>query len=213
VTAAAARADRSPDTIRILAVGKRQSVAAITAAAAAGLTDFGENYLQEALPKVAHFEGLTWHFIGAVQGNKTRAIAEHFAWVHTVDRPRIVRRLAEGRGVDRAPLNVCIEVNISGERSKSGVTPEKLGGLAAEVVRMPQLRLRGLMTLPEPSDDYATQYAAFSRLAEMQRRLCDEGYLLDTLSMGTSADFEAAIAAGATIIRIGTELFGARGPC
>lgn len=208
---AAEAAGRDPDAIRILAVSKRQPIDAIEALAEAGLTDFGENYLQEALPKISQLSRLTWHFIGAVQGNKTRAIAEHFSWVHTIDRERIARRLAEQRPAELPPLDVCIEVNLSAEPTKSGVAPTQVAALAAQIAGVAQLRLRGLMALPAPADDYATQLATFQRLAEIQADLQAKGHALDTLSMGTSSDFTAAIAAGATIIRIGTALFGPRG--
>lgn len=218
---AAEAAGRDPDAIRILAVSKRQPISAIAALAGAGLTDFGENYLQEALPKISRLSGmdgldqtvpeLTWHFIGAVQSNKTRAIAEHFSWVHTIDRERIARRLAEQRPVELPPLDVCIEVNLSAEPTKSGVAPAEVDALAAQLTGIERLRLRGLMALPAPSDDFETQLATFLRLAELQANLQAQGHALDTLSMGTSSDFTAAIAAGATIIRIGTALFGPRG--
>ena len=173
------------------------------------MCDFGENYLQEALEKQTQLADLPliWHFIGPIQSNKTRPIAEHFDWVHSVDRLKIAQRLSEQRPAHLPALNICLQVNVSGEQSKSGCSPEELTALARAVVALPNLRLRGLMAIPEPTDDVAAQHAAFARL----RQLRDELALnLDTLSMGMSHDLEAAIAEGATWVRIGTALFGAR---
>ncbi len=206
---AAQAVHRDAATVGLLAVSKTQPAAAIREAFAAGLRDFGENYLQEALDKQVDLDDLPliWHFIGPIQSNKTKAIAEHFDWVHSVDRLKIAQRLSDQRPATLPPLNVCLQVNVSGEASKSGCTPQELGPLAEAVAAMPQLRLRGLMCIPAPTEDPAEQRAAFARL----RLLRDELALdLDTLSMGMSQDLEAAIAEGATWVRIGTALFGAR---
>jgi hypothetical protein len=206
---AAQASGRDPASVALLAVSKTKPAQAIREAHAAGLRDFGENYLQEALEKQEQLADLplVWHFIGPIQSNKTRAIAEHFAWVHSVDRLKIAQRLSDQRPTTLPALNVCLQVNVSGEASKSGCTPEELGELARAVHRLPRLRLRGLMAIPEPTDDPAEQHSAFARL----RQLRDDLNLdLDTLSMGMSHDLEAAIAEGATWVRIGTALFGAR---
>lgn len=202
-------AGRDPDTVGLLAVSKTQPAEAIREANGAGLSDFGENYLQEALEKQADLAdlALTWHFIGPIQSNKTRAIAEHFDWVHSVDRLKIAQRLSEQRPAELPPLNVCLQVNVSGEASKSGCAPQDVAELARAIATLPNLRLRGLMAIPEPTDDRAEQHAAFARLRQLQQALALE---LDTLSMGMSQDLEAAIAEGATWVRIGTALFGAR---
>ncbi|RMI02728.1 YggS family pyridoxal phosphate-dependent enzyme [Stutzerimonas nitrititolerans] len=206
---AAQAAGRDPDTVGLLAVSKTQPAEAIREANGAGLSDFGENYLQEALEKQARLAdlALTWHFIGPIQSNKTRAIAEHFDWVHSVDRLKIAQRLSEQRSTELPPLNVCLQVNVSGEASKSGCAPQDVAELARTIATLPNLRLRGLMAIPEPTDDRAEQHAAFARLRQLQQALALE---LDTLSMGMSQDLEAAIAEGATWVRIGTALFGAR---
>ncbi len=206
---AAQAAGRDPDTVGLLAVSKTQPAEAIREANGAGLSNFGENYLQEALEKQARLAdlALTWHFIGPIQSNKTRAIAEHFDWVHSVDRLKIAQRLSEQRPTELPPLNVCLQVNVSGEASKSGCAPQDVAELARTIATLPNLRLRGLMAIPEPTDDRAEQHAAFARLRQLQQALALE---LDTLSMGMSQDLEAAIAEGATWVRIGTALFGAR---
>ncbi len=206
---AAQAAGRDPDTVGLLAVSKTQPAEAIREANGAGLSDFGENYLQEALEKQADLAdlALTWHFIGPIQSNKTRAIAEHFDWVHSVDRLKIAQRLSEQRSTELPPLNVCLQVNVSGEASKSGCAPQDVAELARTIATLPNLRLRGLMAIPEPTDDRAEQHAAFARLRQLQQALALE---LDTLSMGMSQDLEAAIAEGATWVRIGTALFGTR---
>ncbi len=206
---AAQAAGRDPDTVGLLAVSKTQPAETIREANGAGLSDFGENYLQEALEKQADLAdlALTWHFIGPIQSNKTRAIAEHFDWVHSVDRLKIAQRLSEQRPTELPPLNVCLQVNVSGEASKSGCAPQDVAELARTIATLPNLRLRGLMAIPEPTDDRAEQHAAFARLRQLQQALALE---LDTLSMGMSQDLEAAIAEGATWVRIGTALFGAR---
>ncbi|MBA1197178.1 YggS family pyridoxal phosphate-dependent enzyme [Pseudomonas plecoglossicida] len=209
IDSAALACGRDPASIKLLAVSKTKPAAAVREAYAAGVRDVGENYLQEALAKQDELTdlALTWHFIGPIQSNKTRAIAEHFAWVHSVDRLKIAQRLSEQRPTELAPLNICLQVNVSGEDSKSGCTPAELPALAAAVAALPGLRLRGLMAIPEPSDERAVQEAAFARLRELQVSL---NLGLDTLSMGMSHDLEAAISQGATWVRIGTALFGAR---
>ncbi|WP_425929557.1 YggS family pyridoxal phosphate-dependent enzyme [Pseudomonas sp. NyZ201] len=209
IQAAATAAGRDPADIQLLAVSKTKPASAVREAFAAGVRDIGENYLQEALGKQAELADLplTWHFIGPIQSNKTRAIAEHFDWVHSVDRLKIAQRLSEQRPDHLAPLNLCLQVNVSGEASKSGCTPQELPALAQAVAALPRLRLRGLMAIPEPTDDRAAQDAAFARVRELQDSL---GLGLDTLSMGMSHDLESAIAQGATWVRIGTALFGAR---
>ncbi|MDF3933018.1 YggS family pyridoxal phosphate-dependent enzyme [Pseudomonas citronellolis] len=200
---------RAPDAVRLLAVSKTKPAADIRAAHACGLVDFGENYLQEALGKQAELAdlALTWHFIGPIQSNKTRPIAEHFDWVHSVDRLKVAERLSAQRPAGLPPLNVCLQVNVSGEDSKSGCSPQDLPALAHAVAALPNLKLRGLMAIPEPTEDVAAQRAAFARLGELLTAL---NLGLDTLSMGMSHDLEAAIAEGATWVRIGTALFGAR---
>lgn len=208
----AARYGRTPASIILLAVSKSQGAAAIRMAAACGQRDFGENYLQEAVAKIEQLTDLplTWHFIGPVQSNKTRLIARNFDWVHSLDREKTARRLAEGRSPQAAPLNVCLQVNISGETTKAGVAPDAAQDLARCVAALPELRLRGLMTLPEPTSDFQAQRAAFRRLRDILADLRHGGLDLDTLSMGTTSDMEAAIAEGATMVRIGTAIFGAR---
>ncbi|WP_054891176.1 MULTISPECIES: YggS family pyridoxal phosphate-dependent enzyme [unclassified Pseudomonas] len=206
---AARAAGRDTASVHLLAVSKTKPASAIREIHAAGVRDVGENYLQEALAKQDELRDLPliWHFIGPIQSNKTKAIAEHFDWVHSVDRLKIAQRLSEQRPSGLPALNVCLQVNVSGEDSKSGCTPADLPALAQAVAELPNLRLRGLMAIPEPSDDRATQEAAFARLRQLQENL---GLGLDTLSMGMSHDLEAAIAQGATWVRIGTALFGAR---
>ncbi|MBC3479423.1 MULTISPECIES: YggS family pyridoxal phosphate-dependent enzyme [Pseudomonas] len=209
ITSAAQAAGRDPASIQLLAVSKTKPASAIREIHAAGVRDVGENYLQEALTKQQALGDLPliWHFIGPIQSNKTKAIAEHFDWVHSVDRLKIAQRLSEQRPAALGPLNICLQVNVSGEDSKSGCAPADLPALAKAVANLPNLRLRGLMAIPEPSDERAVQEAAFATLRELQQGL-DLG--LDTLSMGMSHDLEAAIAQGATWVRIGTALFGAR---
>ncbi len=209
--AAARRYGRDPATVRLLAVSKQQPAESVQAALAAGQRDFGESYLGEALTKISTVTGpVCWHFIGAVQSNKTRGIAAHFDWVHSVDRLKIARRLSDQRPVDSKPLNVCVEVNVAGEISKSGVAPAELATLANGIANLPQLRLRGLMCLPPPEQGLEQQRRPFAQLRQLFDSLNDHGLGLDTLSMGMSADFEAAIAEGATIIRVGTAVFGPR---
>ena len=210
--AAEAAHERAPGSVALLAVSKRQPVAAIRAALAAGQHAFGENYLQESAAKREALAGepIEWHFVGALQSNKTRAVAEGFAWVHTIDRLRIARRLAEQRPETLPPLQCCVQVNVSGEASKSGVTPEALPELARAIVALPRLRLRGLMTLPEAVTGFSAQRAAFGELRELQAGLVADGLALDTLSMGMSNDLEAAVAEGSTLVRLGTAVFGPR---
>ena len=209
IAAAARQAQREPSQVGLLAVSKTKPATAIREAFAAGVRDFGENYLQEALSKQEELVDLPliWHFIGPIQSNKTRAIAEHFAWVHSVDRLKIAQRLSEQRPSTLAPLNVCIQVNVSGEASKSGCAPDDVHTLATAIAALPNLHVRGLMAIPEPTDDPVAQDAAFARVRTLQH---DLQLPLDTLSMGMSHDLEAAIAQGATWVRIGTALFGAR---
>ncbi|MGE6792375.1 YggS family pyridoxal phosphate-dependent enzyme [Pseudomonas guineae] len=206
---AAQASQRDCGSIGLLAVSKTKPAAAIRQAFNAGTANFGENYLQEALDKQVelHDLPLTWHFIGPIQSNKTKPIAEHFSWVHSVDRLKIAERLSAQRPAHLPPLNICLQVNVSGEASKSGCSPDELSALAHAVKQLPHLHLRGLMTIPEPTDDPAEQRAAFARLRELQQGL---NLGLDTLSMGMSHDLEAAIGEGATWVRVGTALFGAR---
>jgi hypothetical protein len=204
-----ARYARSPGSVALIAVSKRQPVSAIEGAFAAGQRAFGENYVQEALEKIAALATLPieWHFIGPLQGNKTAEVAANFSWVHTIDRMRIAERLNNQRPAHLPPLNVLIQINVSGEESKHGIVADALPALAAEVARLPRLKLRGLMALPAPSTEFAVQRAAFAQLTELART---SPVPMDTLSMGTSDDFEAAIAEGATMVRLGTVLFGPR---
>jgi hypothetical protein len=221
---AAREAGRCVDSITLLGVTKGQPAEAIRAAAALGLRDFGESYLQEALQKVATVAGaempqdagarpavqLTWHFIGRLQSNKTRPVAETFAWVHALDRLKIAERLAEQRPYYAPPLNVCLQVNVAGEDSKGGVGFAELPALATAVKALPRLKLRGLMCLPPEEDDPERQRHWFRKLREVRDELNQAGLELDTLSMGMSGDLEAAILEGATIVRVGTALFGPR---
>jgi pyridoxal phosphate enzyme (YggS family) len=209
IRSAAQAVQRDPASVGLLAVSKTKPANDLREAYDAGLRDFGENYLQEALGKQAELSDLPliWHFIGPIQSNKTRAIAEHFAWVHSVDRLKIAQRLSEQRPPELPPLNICIQVNVSGEASKSGCSPEDLPALAEAISALPNLKLRGLMAIPEPTDDRDEQNASFAAVSTLQAQL---GLPLDTLSMGMSHDLEAAIAQGATWVRIGTALFGAR---
>ena len=209
---AALRAGRDPASVRLLAVSKQQPVESIAAAADAGQSEFGENYVHEATPKIEALRdrALTWHFIGQLQSNKTRAVAENFQWVHTVDRERIARRLDAQRPHYAGPLDVLLQVRLADEPGKGGASPEELPGLAEAVSRLPRLRLRGLMCIPPPATDESTQRAPFRRLRGILDDLNARGRSLDTLSMGMSDDLEAAIMEGATIVRIGTALFGPR---
>lgn len=209
IRVAAQASARDLQEIGLLTVSKTQLASDIRAAFACGLSDFGENYLQEALAKQAELADLplTWHFIGPIQSNKTRTIAESFAWVHSVDRLKIAERLSAQRPAELPALNICLQVNISGEASKSGCDPEELPALAQAISKLPNLHLRGLMAIPAATPDTAQQHAAFARLRELRDSL---GLPLDCLSMGMSDDLEAAIAEGASWVRIGSAIFGAR---
>jgi PLP dependent protein len=211
---ACASAGRSDDCVTLLAVGKGQPTQVLAQAAECGVRDFGESYLQEALGKLTALQErrLTWHFIGRLQANKTRPVAEHFAWVHTLDRLRIAERLAAQRPFHAPPLNVCLQVSLAGESSKGGVAPAELPQLAQAVAALPRLKLRGLMCLPPQESVPQRQRAWFAQLRTLLQDLNANGAGLDTLSMGMSDDFVAAIAEGATIVRLGTRLFGPRAP-
>lgn len=212
IAAACAAAGRARTSVRLLAVTKNWPAATVREAAAAGQVAFGENYVQEATAKIAALGDpqLEWHFIGPLQSNKTRPVAEHFAWVHSIERLKIAERLSAQRPATLAPLQVCIEVNVSGEASKSGCAPDAVPALAAAVAQLPNLRLRGLMTIPEPTDDQSLLHRRFAALRQLRDTLNASGMALDTLSMGMSHDLETAIAEGATIVRVGTAIFGAR---
>ncbi len=203
---------REPGSVKLLAVSKTRSVDEICAARECGQFDFGENYVQEAVDKIHQINDphLIWHFIGPVQSNKTRQIAAHFQWVHSVDRVKIAQRLNDARPGHLLPLNICIQINISNEKSKSGVSPDDLPQLVADCRNLPHLRLRGLMALPEPSADFELQRNPFRQLKMLLGSVSSPLLPFDSLSMGTTQDMEAAIAEGATIVRIGTALFGAR---
>ena len=223
ISEAARAAGRTPGEITLVAVSKTFPPQAIAEACAAGQTDFGENYVQEGTEKIAALfdvlqqrnlapeRPLLWHYIGPIQSNKTRAIAEHFDWVHGIDRTKIAERLSASRSDDKPPLQVCIQVNVSGEASKSGVAPDTVLGLAQTIIGLPRLRLRGLMAIPEPTPDPALQRSRFRMLREIRDELLRRGVALDTLSMGMSDDLEAAIAEGATMVRVGRAIFGERG--
>ena len=212
IRSAAIAAGRDPESVTLVAVTKAKSAESIRLAATAGVTDFGENYLQEAEGKMDQLADLklNWHFIGGIQSNMTRVIAERFDWVQSVDRFSVARRLSAQRPFHAPPLNVCIQVALVPEPSKGGVAPDKLAELAVAVAALPQLKLRGLMCVPPPQTDAAAERAVFGRLRTALTDLNAGGLKLDTLSMGMSGDFESAIAAGATLVRIGTALFGAR---
>lgn len=212
IAAAAELAGRAVEDIRLLAVSKTFPPERVREAASAGQRAFGENYVQEGLAKIDALGdlGLEWHFIGPLQSNKTRPVAEHFAWVHGIDRLKIAERLAEARGAERPALQVCIQVNVSGEASKSGVSPGDTAALAHGLAALPNLRLRGLMAIPEPTDDMALARQRFAALRALRDALNREGLALDTLSMGMSHDLEAAILEGATIVRVGSAIFGER---
>jgi hypothetical protein len=212
IAAAARGAGRDPAAIRLIGVAKSQPLSRVVAAVDGGLADIAENYLQEARDHIAALQGraLTWHFIGALQSNKTRPVAELFDWVHTVDRLKIAERLAEQRPRERPPLAVCIQVRLGGEATKSGVDPRELPALAERIASLPRLALRGLMSLPPEETDTERQRYWFRELRQLLRELNGAGHRLDALSMGMSSDFESAIAEGATHVRIGTALFGER---
>ena len=219
IARAAAIAGRDPGSVCLLAVSKTFPADAVTELAACGQVDFGENYVQEGVGKIAALRAahprLCWHFIGPLQSNKTREVATHFDWVHSVDRVHVAQRLSAQRPAERdghalAPLQICLQVNVSGEASKSGAAPQAVEDLAKAVAALPNLRLRGLMCIPAPNDNLQAQRAPFAHLRSLMEALKRKGFALDTLSMGMSADLEAAVLEGATIVRIGTALFGAR---
>lgn len=213
IHAACHASGRDPATVRLLAVSKTFGPEAVRAAHAAGQTDFGENYIQEAVDKMKALADLPlqWHCIGPVQSNKTRLVAEHFAWVQTVDRLKIAQRLSEQRPAALPPLQVCLQVNVDGGATKSGVAPAELPALARAVAALPRLQLRGLMCIPDPLPDAEAMTAVFLRARALYEQLRAAGLPLDTLSMGMSADLEAAIRAGSTLVRVGTAIFGGRG--
>ena len=213
ITQAEIQYGRKPGSVTLLAVSKGHPVADIEAALAQGQYWFGESYLQDAQPKIEALDddNIEWHFIGPIQSNKTQAIARYFDWVHSVEREKIARRLSEQRPASLPPLNICIQVNISGEMKKSGVTPDEVQPLAKLVQQLPGLRLRGLMTIPAAEPKREQQRQAFHQLRLLYEQLCAQDLPLDTLSMGMSNDLEAAIAEGATIVRVGTAVFGPRG--
>ena len=210
---AAIEAGRDPADVRLLAVSKKQPLEKIREAAAAGQRAFGENFVQEGVEKIEALSDLdlTWHFIGHLQSNKTRVVAEYFDWVHTIDKLKTARRLSEQRPTGLSPLNICIQVNVDDEPSKSGVAPDALPALAAACAELPNLRLRGLMCLPAMRSTFADQRVPFAALRGLAEELRRDGIETDTLSMGMTADYRAAVLEGATIVRIGTALFGERG--
>ena len=219
IAQAARAAGRDPAAVRLLAVSKTFGAEAVAGMAACGQTEFGENYVQEGVAKIdalrSRWPALCWHYIGPLQSNKTRDVAECFDWVHSLDRLDLAQRLSAQRPAERggdvlAPLQVCLQVNVSGEASKRGVAPQQLPALAQQVARLPGLRLRGLMCIPAPAAEAAAQREPFARLRALQRQLAQSGLALDTLSMGMSADLEAAVIEGATIVRVGSALFGPR---
>ena len=211
------QASGSRSDVQLLAVSKTFAAADVMALADLGQRGFGENYLQEALDKIAAIAAerpdlrLEWHFIGPIQSNKTRSIAEHFDWVHSVDRLKVAQRLSEQRPSDLSPLQLCLQVNISGQASKSGVAPHEVLALARAVAALPRVRLRGLMSIPEPVPEPEAQRLPHRALYALLAQLNAQGLALDTLSMGMSADLEAAVLEGATLVRIGTAIFGERG--
>ena len=203
---------RQPDSVQLLAVSKTRPIEDIYASFAEDQYHFGENYLQDALSKIENMseQAIQWHFIGPIQSNKTRQIAESFNWVHTIDRLKIAQRLNDQRSIEQKPLNVCIQVNVSEEESKSGVKIEEALPLAKQISQLPNICLRGLMTIPAATNDFESQRQAFRLLRELKEEIQSQGIELDTLSMGMSNDMEAAIAEGSTIVRIGTAIFGKR---
>ena len=212
IVAACLAAGRDPAEVSLLAVSKTFSPEAVAEACAAGQTSFGENYIQEAVEKMAALRGLPleWHCIGPVQSNKTRLVAENFAWVHTVDRLKIAQRLSEQRPIELSPLQVCIQVNVDRGATKSGAAPEDALDLARAVQALPRLHLRGLMCIPEPAPDFAAACIVFARAKALFDKLNQAGLRLDTLSMGMTSDLEAAIHSGSTMVRVGTAVFGGR---
>jgi PLP dependent protein len=209
-----AGAGRDVNEVTLLAVSKTFGPQAVREAFSGGQQAFGENYIQEALDKIGLLRDLPlqWHCIGPIQSNKTRWVAAHFDWAHTIDRLKIAQRLSEQRGAEQPPLQVCIQVNIDGGPTKAGVPPEAVPALAREVAQLPRLALRGLMTIPQPAADFAAQKAVHLRARALFDRLRADGLAIDTLSMGMTADLEAAVAAGSTMVRIGTAIFGTRAP-
>jgi pyridoxal phosphate enzyme (YggS family) len=216
IETACTQAGRSCAAVQLLGVSKTFGPEAVAQAVAAGQRAFGENYIQEGVDKIAALRELCpgvaieWHCIGPIQSNKTRLVAEHFDWVHSIDRLKIAQRLSEQRPAELAPLQVCVQVNVDGGANKSGVSPAELPALAQAVAALPRLRLRGLMCIPEPAPDFATQKQLFDRASELFQSLKAQGLALDTLSMGMSADLEAAVHAGSTLVRVGSAIFGAR---
>jgi pyridoxal phosphate enzyme (YggS family) len=216
IQAACEAASRPRSTVQLLAVSKTFPAEAVLEAVECGQRAFGENYVQEGVDKIAAVAKalpgmpLEWHFIGPIQSNKTRPIASHFDWVHTVERLKIAQRLSEQRPPERGPLNICLQVNISGEPSKSGVHPDELPQLVRDVIQLPKLRLRGLMAIPEPQIEPEQQRIPFARLRALAQDILDQGIFVDTLSMGMSGDMRAAILEGASIVRVGSAIFGAR---
>jgi PLP dependent protein len=212
IAAACAAAPRPVNEVTLLAVSKTFGPDAVREAHACGQTAFGENYIQEAVEKIELLRDLPlqWHCIGPIQSNKTRLVATHFAWVHTIDRLKIAQRLSQQRPESMPPLQVCVQVNIDGAPTKAGVAPQDVAALARELAALPRLQLRGLMTIPEPASDFAAQKAVHQRTRALFDELRGQGLAIDTLSMGMTADLEAAIAAGSTMVRIGTAIFGAR---
>lgn len=215
IDAAARQAGRSPNAVRLLAVSKTFPATDVELARAAGQLAFGENYIQEGVEKIAALQGeagdIEWHCIGPIQSNKTRLVAEHFDWVQTIDRLKIAQRLNDHRPANLPPLNVCIQVNIDGGATKSGVNPEAADALAEAVLGMPNLRLRGLMCIPDPQPNWQAQCEVFLRARHLYELWLARGWPMDTLSMGMSADLEAAVASGSTMVRVGSALFGQRG--
>ncbi len=205
-------ADRDADSIRLLAVSKKQPISSVIEAAAAGQRDFGENFVQEGLEKIAGTgrDDLSWHYIGHLQSNKTQAVADHFDWVHTVDRFKIAERLSNQRPKQMRDLNICLQVNIDNEPGKSGIAVIEVMALARKIAVLPRIRLRGLMCLPKMRSGFNAQREPFARLRELSDTLLIDGIEVDTLSMGMSGDFQAAILEGSTIVRIGTAVFGPR---
>lgn len=212
IQAATRASGRAPDAVTLVAVSKTRHVAAIREAVSAGQRDFGESYVQEALDKMRELDDadLVWHFIGPIQSNKTRDIAGHFQWVHSLDRLKVAKRLSDQRPPELPPLNVCIQVNISGEAQKAGIRPEQAEALCREIARMPYLRVRGLMAIPAPPGPGSDERLPFRRLRLIAEEINAGGIALDTLSMGMSADMDSAIREGATMVRVGTAIFGER---
>jgi hypothetical protein len=212
IARACAAAQRDVNEVTLLAVSKTFGPEAVHEAWEAGQRAFGENYIQEAVEKMGLLARLPieWHCIGPIQSNKTRLVAAHFDWAHTVDRLKIAQRLSEQRGEDQPPLQVCVQVNIDGGANKSGVMPDEAADLAREIAQLPRLKLRGLMTIPEPAEDFAAQKAVHLKARALFDQLREAGLAIDTLSMGMTADLEAAIAAGSTMVRVGTAIFGGR---